>query len=244
MLRHRAPLVWVRSTTNDAASSVRSSKYTELRGEALNEVVAAVLSTGSAGSVHDLARRAGVSVATASRVTGLLADMGLVKVFGTRIQVRDDVALVREWAEAGGFARRSDLQRYAASSLSESAVRAIAEGAAPAVLTGTWAYCIYRGLDPEGPSSRELWLYSEDPERVVHALGLTPDPVAGNVRIAPRTRRLATSDRLVDGMPLVSPWRVIADLLSAEGQRAALAELLHRHLCEDACDLGAPLLGR
>lgn len=245
LLQHQSPAVWVRvSRDQPERRPHRSSAYQELRGEAIAELICALVGQATVPSVHEVARQAGVSVATASRALQLLRQAVLLPATDRPLETSTRAELLRLWGARDGHALRPEVRRYRARSVSEPALRSLAEQGVPFAVSGTWAYCLYRGMEPEAEDGRDLWLYSPAPVHVAEQAGLTLDVLDGGVRLAPRGRRAVTSDRLVGGVPLVSPWRVAADLLSAGGHHAALGALLLRHVTEGSCDVGVPAVER
>jgi len=240
LLQHERPPVWIRTGGPTLERPRGAGAYTDLRGEALAETVIAILAAGGAASLHDLARRAGVGVATASRVVGLLQRNGLLRIEANTIRARDDEVLLRHWASASGFARRSDARHFRAPGRTDAMLRAAAAAGSPFAISGTRAYCAYRGAASGGPRRRELWLYSERPDELVDALGLRSDPMGGSVSVVPRAHRRVTSDRIIAGLRFAAAPRVAADLLSAGGERADLGELLWRSAADGDCEPGLP----
>lgn len=211
-------------------SPERLSAVRRLDGVAANRIIRALTTTETPVGVRALAKIAGVSAGSVSKLLVTLsaesivdrAESGAV----TTVQRR---ALIRRWAQDYSFARSNEAVRYGIAPRGLAGVM-IRVGEQPGVvITGSMAA---RRLLAVSATSvvplRLLALYSADPAELTKSLGIIDaDPASANVVIArPQDIDILRPDAH-DKVGAVAPVAlVLADLLTLPGRSDAEAEQL------------------
>jgi hypothetical protein len=228
LLQSRKPFVWVKtdgSSKNSIALST-STALQSLKGRSASEVVVRLLANGRAATVRDLARESGTSLGTASRVVSLLRNENLLEPTGDGpIVVNDPMRLARRWSEDYSFEKTFKAQRYFSILGSTMALERVRASGANYALTGLAAQALWYEENAKVaplPSS-ELWMYTDDVERLEKTADLVPDNANGTIMIAQTDFFGADREgyRAVKGIRTAWPWRIVGDLLSLSGRYSA-----------------------
>lgn len=227
LLQSRDPFMWVKevgATKNPNPEPVRTA-LRSLSGRSASEVIVRLLANGSAATVRDLARESGVSLGTVSRVVSLLRDEDLLTPTGGPIVVRDRLRLAQRWTEEYSFAKTYKAKRYFSILGSGAALARIRESGEAYAITGLAAQTLWYEAEARVaplPSS-ELWLYTDDVERIVEIADLVPDSANGTIMVAHADffRPGRENYRPVGDTRTAWPWRVVGDLMSLSGRYAA-----------------------
>lgn len=227
LLQNQSPFVWVKldgSAKNPIPSST-SAALQSLKGRSASEVVVRLLTDGGAATVRDLARESGASLGTASRVITLLRNEDLLEpTGGGRLVVKDPMRLARRWAEDYSYEKTFKARRYFSILGSTVALDRVRESDTNYALTGLAAQALWYEENAKVaplPSS-ELWLYTDDVERLEKIADLVPDNVNGNFLIAKADFLGAEREGYRAGTTrTVWPWRTVGDLLSLSGRYSA-----------------------
>lgn len=211
-------------------SPERLSAVRRLDGVAANRIIRALTTTETPVGVRALAKIAGVSAGSVSKLLVTLsaesivdrAESGAVTTVGRR-------ALIRRWAQDYAFARSNLPVRYGIAPRGLDRVMIHVAEQPGVVITGSAAA---RRLLAESATSvvpiRLLALYSADPVELTKSLGIIDaDPASANVVIArPQDVGILrpNSDNQEDAVAPVS--QVLVDLLTLPGRSDAEAEQL------------------
>lgn len=242
LVQSRRPAVWVRESGAQrepgAGPAIDREKLRSLKGPAASELIVYLLTQGETASVRELSRAAEVSVATASRVVELLRDENLLaKTAGDKIKLADRMAVAERWAKDYSFVRTFGARRYFSIAGEELALERIRASGLDYVLTGARAGARYmeeRNQVAPLPST-ETWLYVKDLAAIERAADLVPDSKSGNLLIAEAELISVKREGFSAGpVRTARPWRIVGDLLSAEGRLAALGQKLGELLVREA----------
>lgn len=228
LLQSRNPFMWIKQegSARDPNPDAKATALQSLKGRSASEVLVKLLSNGRAGTVRDLARDSGVGLGTASRVISLLRNEDFLEpTGGGPIVVTDPVRLARRWAEDYSFEKTFNAKRYFSILGSSVALERIRESNANYALTGLAAQALWYEQDARIaplPTS-DLWLYTDDVERMEKVADLVPDNANGTIMVAQTEflRPGRENYRRVGNIRTARPWRVVGDLMSLSGRYAA-----------------------
>jgi hypothetical protein len=239
LLQSSDPFIWVRreGASKNPNSVAAGAGLRSLKGRSASEVIVHLLANGRAGTVRDLARESGVSLGTASRVVSLLRDEDLLKSTGDGpLVVRDPLRLAQRWTEEYSFAKTYRAKRYFSILGSDVALARLRASDSTYALTGLAAQSLwYESQSRVTPlPSSELWLYTDDVERVERIADLVPDDENGTILVA-QTNFLQSGRenyQSVGNIRSARPWRVVGDLMSLSGRYAAAGTDFARELID------------
>jgi hypothetical protein len=185
-----------------------------------------LLSDGRAATVRDLARESGVSLGTVSRVITLLRNEDLLEpTGGGPIVVSDPIRLAERWAEDYSFEKTFKAKRYFSILGSTVALDRIRESNVNYAVTGLAAQSLWfeESARVAPLPTRDLWLYTDDVERVEKVADLVPDNINGTIMVAQSSFLAPGRENfsLLSNTNTAWPWRVVGDLLSLSGRYAA-----------------------
>jgi hypothetical protein len=228
LLQSRDPFMWIKQegSAKDPSPDAKATTLQSLKGRSASEVIVKLLSNGRAGTVRDLARDSGVGLGTASRVVSLLRNEDFLEpTGGGPIVVTDPVRLARRWAEDYSFEKTFKAKRYFSILGSSVALERIRESNVNYALTGLAAQARWYEEDARVaplPTS-DLWLYTDDVERIEKVADLVPDNANGTIMVARADFFGPTREnyRPVGNTRTAWPWRVVGDLMSLSGRYAA-----------------------
>jgi hypothetical protein len=228
LLQSRNPFMWIKQegSAKDPNPDAKATALQSLKGRSASEVIVRLLSDGRAATVRDLAREAGVGLGTASRVISLLRNEDFLEpTGGGPIVVTDPVRLARRWAEDYSFEKTFKAKRYFSILGSSVALERMRDSNVNYALTGLAAQALWYEEDARAaplPTS-DVWLYTDDVERIEKVADLVPDKVNGTIMVA-QTEFFGPGRenyRPVGNTRTAWPWRVVGDLLSLSGRYAA-----------------------
>ena len=228
LLQSRNPFMWIKQegSAKDPNPDAKATALQSLKGRSASEVMVRLLSDGRAATVRDLARESGVGLGTASRVISLLRNEDFLEpTGGGPIVVTDPVRLARRWAEDYSFEKTFSAKRYFSILGSSVALERIRESNANYAVTGLAAQTLWYKEDARIaplPTS-DLWLYTDDVERIEKVADLVPDNANGTIMVA-QTEFFGPGRenyRPVENTRTAWPWRVVGDLLSLSGRHAS-----------------------
>ena len=228
LLQSRDPFMWIKQegSAKDPSPDAKSTALQSLKGRSASEVIVKLLSDGRAATVRDLAHDSGVGLGTASRVITLLRNEDFLEpTGGGPIVVTDPVRLARRWTEDYSFEKTFNAKRYFSILGSSVALERIRDSNANYAITGLAAQSLWYEEDAHiAPlATSDLWLYTDDVERIEKVADLVPDNANGTIMVA-RTEFLGLGRenyRPVGNTRTAWPWRVVGDLLSRSGRYAA-----------------------
>ncbi|RKT70765.1 transcriptional regulator with AbiEi antitoxin domain of type IV toxin-antitoxin system [Saccharothrix variisporea] len=225
------PAVFIDRTGADR-SEVRDPEdrtLKSLRGHAAARIVLALCETGTPVGVREAAARAGVSVASGSRVLDLLDREAVIRrrSDGTVIAVRRR-ALVTRWTADYQVMKANEVITSVDPRGIEHALKALPAVEPDAVLTGSAAARAYLPADvtPVSPLV-SLSLYTADPIGLMDRLRLKRVERGSNVLVMrPYDDVVRERARTVGGLRCAPPAQVVADLLTGPGRSTEEAEQL------------------
>jgi hypothetical protein len=231
LLQSKAPFMWIKQdgSARDPNPATKSTTLQSLKGRSASEVVVRLLANGRAATVRDLARESGVAVGTVSRVVSLLRNENFLESNGGGpIVVTDPLRLAQRWAEDYSFEKTFKAKRYFSILGSQAALDRIQNSTANYAITGLAAQSLWYDENARiAPlPATELWLYTDDLERIVRVADLVPDSANGTIVVAQTAFFTPGREgyRATGATRTARPWRVVGDLLSRSGRYAAAGE--------------------
>lgn len=227
LLQNADPFLWIqtRGAHRNPQPEKKSTALQSLKGRSASEVIVHLLAKGRAGTARELAREVGVGLGTASRVVTLLREENFFEpTGGGPLVVTDPIRLARRWAEDYGFEKTYRGRRYFSVLGTEQALEKIRRSGAKYALTGlagmSLDYQEQSRLAPLPPN--DLWLYTDNLERVEREADLVPDAAHGTIVVAEADFLAPGREnyRPVGNTSAAWPWRIAGDLLSASGRYA------------------------
>lgn len=228
LLQSRRPFMWIRQegAAKDPDAEAKPTTLQSLKGRSASEVIVRLLANRRAATVRDLARESGVALGTVSRVISLLRSEDFFEpTGGGPIIVTDPLRLARRWANDYSFEKTFKAGRYFSILGSSVALERIRESDANYAITGLAAQALwYEQSARIAPlPTSDLWLYTDDVERIEKFADLVPDNASGNILVAHTDffEPGRENYRPVGNTRTAWPWRVVGDLLSLSGRPAA-----------------------
>ncbi len=220
----KRPPLFIELSGSDSDPWPDTRPLRSLKGGSAGRVVRALCDFRPPYGVQELARRSETAAGTVSRVVNFLENEALLT-RGPRGGVEDVrwPDLLRRWTQDYAFMGSNQVASYLEPRGLPALEAKLRETSQRYALTGSLAASRLAPLAPP----RLATLFAEDPDRLVHELGLRPAETGANVLVAlpfddvvfDRTQRQAE-------LVYVSPSQAVADLLTGPGRSPSEAEAL------------------
>jgi hypothetical protein len=231
LIRSASPFVAIRleGADKDPDPETRpTAKLRSLKGRAASEVIVGLLQYGGrASTIRDFAREHRLPLSTVSRVVSLLREENLLEpTGGGPIVLTDPLDVARRWADDYSFVKSFRARRYYSLNGPDLALSKIVDSGVPCAITGVRAAqnWLEGTQQTAGLPATETWLYVADRATVERAADLAVDAREGQIVVAECNFLDRERPRVSGGLPYVTPWRIVGDLLSAGGRQASVGE--------------------
>jgi hypothetical protein len=195
-----------------------------LKGPAAGRLVRALADFRPPYGVLDLADRAGVSAAMASRVVALLeADAIITRTKRGAVTGVDWKALLERWSEEYNFTRSNRVMRYLALRGLKPMLESLRKSGCEYAITGTLLAERRRSV----ASSVAAYIYTTDSSGLASELELESTPRASNVLLVePFDRVVFERSWIEEGLRYVALSQAVADLLTSGDRNPQIAGAL------------------
>lgn len=231
LIRSETPFVAIRLDGADKDPDPERRPPTKLRslkGRAASEVIVGLLQNGGrASTIRDFAREHRLPLGTVSRVVSLLREENLLEpTGGGPIVLTDRLDVARRWADDYSFIKSFQARRYYSLNGPDLALSKIVDSDIPCAITGIRAAqnWLQGTQQAAGLPATETWLYVSDRAKVERIADLAVDARDGQIVVAECDFLDRERPRVSNGLPYVTPWRIVGDLLSAGGRPASVGE--------------------
>lgn len=231
LIRSEAPFVAIRldGAEKDPDPGPRPpTKLRSLKGRAASEVIVGLLQNGGrASTIRDFAREHRLPLGTVSRVVSLLREENLLEpTGGGPIVLTDRLDVARRWADDYSFIKSFQARRYYSLNGPDLALSKIVGSGVPCAITGIRAAQDWLEGTPQsaGLPATDTWLYVADRAQVERIADLAVDARDGQIVVAECDFLDREPRRVSNGLPYITPWRIVGDLLSAGGRAASVGE--------------------